>query len=165
MQMKMIILWKKRGRYDKSALLKDKILITSQIVTYNNPAISNYRREHAPHRLYLPSDHNQYHNNIKTPLFIFLRSLPKTIKSHNISFAALGNEECESCDMHVGEFNKAPNTSCATCNNHVEHRQRYRDSRKAYKLDKTKVEEHKDKDTVYVCVDLQKVVVLPYATK
>lgn len=64
-------------------------------------------------------------------------------------------------NIHACEFDKTPNTTCATCNNHVEHRKRYTDSRKAYKLDKKNVDELKDNDTVYVCVDLQKVLMLP----
>lgn len=158
----------KRGRHDRSAMTKDKDLISKHIKTYN-PAISHYRREYAPHRLYLPSDitiammhrnFNKSHPESECSYEVYRR----VIKSLNISFAALGNEECELCavyTIHECLFNKAPNATCATCINNVEHRKRYLASRKAYKLDKKNVEEDKDNDTIYVCVDLQKVVMLP----
>ncbi|KAH9642846.1 hypothetical protein HF086_016651 [Spodoptera exigua] len=166
----------KRGHYDRSSLSKDKTLITSHIMTYNL-AISHYRREHAPNRLYLPSDititmmHCDF-NKIYPDSACSYEVYRRVVKNHNISFATLGNKECELCavyDIHTCEFNEAPNTTCTTCKNHdeldfdfdFEHRQRYTDSRKAYKLDKIHVEEHKNDDTVYVCVDLQKVVMLP----
>lgn len=158
----------KRGHHDRSSLTKDKDLISSHIMKYN-PAISHYRREHAPNRLYLPSDvtitmmHADF-NTLYPDSACSYEVYRRVVKSKNISFAALGNEECEACavyDIHDCEFSKAPNTTCVTCTNHAEHRKRYTDSRKAYKLDKKNVEEHEDDGTVYVCVDLQKVVMLP----
>jgi len=43
----------KKGKYIRSTLLKDQI--TEHILSYH-PQISHYRREHAPHRLYLSNE-------------------------------------------------------------------------------------------------------------
>ncbi|VVC98686.1 unnamed protein product [Leptidea sinapis] len=90
-------------------------------MTYN-PAISHYRREHAPRRLNLPSDititmmHTDF-NKLYPDLACSYEVYRRVVKKLNMSFAVLGNEECELCavyNVHSCEFNKASNTTCAT---------------------------------------------------
>ena len=67
-----------------------------------NPLISHYRHKHAPRRLYLPpelsvrimhDDFKPLYPNINVHYTTYLRGL-------RISFAKLGEEECEMCIEH-----------------------------------------------------------------
>lgn len=89
----------KRGRHEPhNALGADcDALINAHIMSYN-PAISHYRREHAPNRLYLPSelterqmhqDFNNNHPNNKCSYVTYTRH----VKKLSISFVKLGSEE------------------------------------------------------------------------
>lgn len=69
-------------------------------MTYD-PKISHYCREHAPNRSYLPSDitvtilHEQFCTS-NPDVSVSLEFYRKVVKNYmNISFAHLGNEECE----------------------------------------------------------------------
>ncbi|GFR90006.1 CAI-1 autoinducer sensor kinase/phosphatase CqsS [Elysia marginata] len=68
-----------------------------------NPAVHHYRREHAPNRLYLPSDitssdmHADFCKSIRQ---IGIETYRKEIRAQNISFATLGAEECEVCKRY-----------------------------------------------------------------
>ena len=72
------------------------------------PQISHYRRAHAPNRLYLPCEltitemYVDYVEECKKDEQRCLSyvSYTRELKSQNISFAKLGNEECEICDEH-----------------------------------------------------------------
>lgn len=88
----------RRGTYERVNKI-DREINKNHINSFN-PCISHYRREHAPNRLYLPSDvtitmmHKQF--NIKYPQFKVSFELYRTVvKDMNISFARLGHEECE----------------------------------------------------------------------
>ena len=70
-----------------------------------NPSISHYRREHAPNRRYLPSDINvrymfadfkEKHPHDKCSY----ESYRKQIRQLNISFAKLGEEQCDRCTTY-----------------------------------------------------------------
>lgn len=99
-----------------------------------NPCVSHYRREHAPHRLYLPSD-----IKIKDMYTDYLRKHPDENVSYetyrkvvtddmNISFNKLGHEECDTCtiqDRHlethvkgnaVSKFDEEMQACCANDN-------------------------------------------------
>lgn len=80
----------------------DKNDIQEHIMSYN-PQIAHYRREHAPKRLYLPSD-----VTITSMYDDFKEKNPDKEVSYNIyrlevkkkaiSFAKLGHEECQTCE-------------------------------------------------------------------
>ncbi|KAF2899480.1 hypothetical protein ILUMI_06693 [Ignelater luminosus] len=86
------------------------------------------------------------------------------VKSMNISWAKLGNEECESCyifqNHNPGHNLEHPDNSCDECQKWVDHLSRAKAARKLY-------EEHKnilpDSDArhIRVSADLQKVIMLP----
>jgi hypothetical protein len=68
-----------------------------------NPSISYYRKEHAPNTRYLPSDINAtlMHASfikINPGCNISYEFYRKKLKEKHISFATLGNEECEVCE-------------------------------------------------------------------
>ncbi|CAH2101388.1 unnamed protein product [Euphydryas editha] len=82
-----------RGTYELKNVI-DKDVIIAHIKSYN-PVVSHYRREHAPHKLYLPSDTtliSMHHSSSFETYHRVLREL-------NITFARLGNEECEQCAL------------------------------------------------------------------
>ena len=122
--------------------------ITEHISSYH-PTQSHYRREHAPNRLYLPSD-----ISIKAMYDDFVAKHPDVQCSYssyraavakmNISFAQLGNEQCETC------MKKA--------DGHEEHLNRAKTSRTHYRTD---ADSDWPERTVIRSVDLQKVIMLP----
>ena len=90
----------KRGKHPP-ANKKDTELIKKHIMSYH-PCISHYRRAHAPHTLYLPSDitvkmmHDDF--RIQHPNFsCCYQTYRKVVVSMNISFTKLGEEQCETC--------------------------------------------------------------------
>lgn len=97
-----------RGRHEPSNKLSREI-IKEHVMQYN-PCVSHYRREHAPHRLYLPSDvkikdmsedYNNKHPNQKISMETYRKVVTDELK---ISFTKLGNEECDHCviqDRHL----------------------------------------------------------------
>lgn len=80
----------------------DKVL---NHISMSNPNTSHYRRAHAPNRLYISPEYN-----ITMMYKDFCSSYPDKkvsytyyygkVKSMNISFVKLGEEECERCDLH-----------------------------------------------------------------
>lgn len=145
----------------------DRNVIKDHILSYS-PAITHYRREHAPKRLYLPSDVNvtlMYENfRNKYPELQVSQETYRTVvkKELNISFSHLGNEECELCTMfklHSQEHIDNPESSCDICNNYSIHKRRYTESRIKYKEDVELAA--LDKTTIRYSVDLQKVFMLP----
>jgi len=85
----------------------DKAPIIDHINSFK-AGISHYRRQHAPKRLYLSSDlnitamHKSYPENDKVSFEVYKRE----VRKQNISFAKLGNEECELCEgraIHMKE--------------------------------------------------------------
>ena len=77
-------------------------LIRSHIYSHH-PAISHYRRTHAPNRLYLSPElsiASMYKDfEKKHPGICKIETYRKQIKALNISFAKLREEECEKCIM------------------------------------------------------------------
>lgn len=131
----------------------------------HHPSISHYRREHAPNRLYLPHEltvkamHDDYktkHSPSKGDYTTYLRRVNKL----NISFAQLGEEECEVClkfkeDKHGDGVPCGPN--CSPCAENAKHLTLAGEARDAYKNDGKVVLEN----TMVRSVDLQKVIMLP----
>ncbi|CAH1969615.1 unnamed protein product [Acanthoscelides obtectus] len=156
----------RRGRHPPPNKLSNKI-IESHIDSFN-PSVSHYRRVHAPNRLYLPSD-----LNVTLMFEDFKKRYPdyicsyekyrKILKAKNISFAKLGNEECELCEsyhMHNSEH-KAESLSddCEVCCSWKDHIMKAKESRERYSLNKENC--NKDKGNLCFSVDLQKVIMLP----
>lgn len=147
----------------------DKDIIKAHIRSYN-PSISHYRREHAPLRLYLPSDITiasmykhfcETHSNLTVSYEMYRLVLRKDM---NISFAHLGNEECEVCahfKEHASETENNSQTSCLFCQKYEKHKLDYQNSRKEYKKDVKRASDANTNDTCFYSVDLQKVIMLP----
>lgn len=147
--------------------LENREKVEHHILSYN-PNISHYRRVHAPHRKYLPSD-----IKIKDMHANFLEEVGrcsysvyyKVLKSMHISFARLGHEECEMCEeffLHgsaLGHSQTNLQTDCEMCDSWYYHIQRAGRSRAEYTRDKENVTDNAS--TKYVLVDLQKVIQLP----
>lgn len=149
----------KRGKYKRNNDARDAI--KQHIFTYG-PQISHYRREHAPNRLYLPSDLTEkamYNHYIATQTPKASYSLYcKVVKKCNISFVRLGNEQCEAC-VAAEQHKKAVVHSdpdpedCDTCAAHTLHHKRFTESRMAYREDGDST----TPDEIVFSVDLQKV--------
>lgn len=157
-----------KGNYERKKKY-DKEIVKQQIMSYN-PVNSHYRREHAPNRLYLPSDititlmHKQFSEKYPDQIISFNVYRKIVREEMNISFAHLGNEECEVC-THFKHHNKthdheSQNEDCDICKEYKIHKIKYVESRKEYKIDVKKSADEAT-DTIYYSVDLQKVVMLP----
>lgn len=97
-----------RGKHEPSNKLNREVL-NEHVMSYN-PCVSHYRRVHAPHRLYLPSDvkikdmlkdYNKNHPNRSVSYETYRKVVTDELK---ISFTKLGNEECDHCviqDQHL----------------------------------------------------------------
>lgn len=122
-----------------------------------------------PKKKYLPSDititamyddFNEKHPNLCS------YGLYRQIVSDdlNISFAQLGNEECESCErfqIHTSSnpqhTKENPSADCKLCSDFVQHRKKYTAARTVYDSHKGKSSDEHHLTTV----DLQKVIMLP----
>lgn len=139
--------------------------VDSHIRSYN-PSISHYRREHAPNRLYLPyelsvidmhSDFNEQHPEQKVHYTTYLRR----VQAMNISFAQLGQEQCEQCSrydhgLHDLRDGKCSET-CGVCAEKVNHLQLAKEAHDEYKTDGMLAVDN----NAVRSVDLQKVIMLP----
>lgn len=135
-----------------------------------NPSISHYRREHAPYKKYLPSDLNirmmykHYCENDpqKQVSYGFYRKLVKTL---NISFTKLGQEECEICEkfiIHNPQREMIRHRHCQECKDYEAHHERYILARKKYEDDADNQTQKKNNpETQIFAVDLEKVIMLP----
>lgn len=116
-----------RGRHEPANKL-DLEPLYAHIESFN-PTVSHYRREHAPCRRYLPSD-----ISIKLMFADYLEkghkcgydNYRKAVRSKNISFTKLGEEECEICllqDQHTEEKHQmeAPE-NCPQCDKWKKHK-------------------------------------------
>lgn len=144
----------------------DNELIRQHINTFN-PMISHYRREHAPCRLYLPTDltfvamHQDFME--KNPDFrISYEKYRVVAKDMNISLAKLGHEECETCEefnVHDKNHTKEKlDDNCETCAAWKKHKDRSNKSRARYRDDAEKSEQLGE---IIYCADLEKVIMLP----
>lgn len=122
-----------RGKRDKGAILNREEKIRLHVESYH-PYISHYRRSHAPNRRYLSSeitikkmvdDFVKKHPEYKSPsIYEMYRSV---VNDMNISFAKLGNEECETCEQfeqHNPSHNKTNLcSSCQVCSDWLCHKE------------------------------------------
>lgn len=128
-----------------------------------NPSSSHYRREHAPSRLYLPSDitvtlmHNDFKE--KFPNYSCSHDLYRTeVKKMNIAFTKLGNEDCEKCEEYSHPKNSLDN-DCEACKLWKVHLKYVEYTRKAYQEDVANA--NNQTNFLAVSGDLQKVIMLP----
>ncbi|KAG5875757.1 hypothetical protein JTB14_022466 [Gonioctena quinquepunctata] len=142
----------------------DDTVINDHIESFN-PCISHYRREHAPNRRYLPSDisissmHEDFvskHPDLK----VSYEAYRVKVKAKNISFAKLGNEECEICEEAKLHEHKQDNLQedceiCVKWKRHIEH------ADKSRKLYQEQARSSFSAGTICVSVDLQKIIMLP----
>lgn len=145
----------------------DRDLIKKHIESYN-PAISHYRREHAPNVRYLPNDitikemHEDFKSKYSTHIsYDLYRSVLRSMK---ISFTKLGNEECEQCEeygIHKSTHGISDNETgeCNDCQSYQKHKNQYTNARLEYQQDSEL--SINDTSTAYYSADLQKVVMLP----
>lgn len=150
----------------------DNRLIIDHINSFH-PAISHYRREHAPNRKYLPSDLNvrDMHkdfcekHNCSPENCVSYDHYRRVLKDLNISFAKLGSEECETCEIykiHNTNF-EIRHRNCAECKQYEIHHKRYVLARDKYNEDKKyqMKNNNENSDTMFYSVDLEKVIMLP----
>ncbi|KAG8198016.1 hypothetical protein JTE90_001856 [Oedothorax gibbosus] len=146
--------------------------IQSHISSYN-PSISHYRREHAPKRLYLPSeltvnmmykDYKEKHQDNPCSY----KTYRKEVTDMNISFAKLGEEECSTClgyqrQQHPNHdtIPKPTHSECPVCESWKTHLQKAKDARDRYKVDSDNASKIPDPYRVVRSIDLQKVIMLP----
>ncbi|CAM4578379.1 unnamed protein product [Leuciscus chuanchicus] len=131
-----------------------------------HPSVSQYRREHAPHRRYLPSDVNiklMYADYLEKGNSCSYESYHKVVKHKNISFAKLGEEQCEECllqDQHMKKDHDGDghDMDCLQCQRWHGHKESAVQSRIIYQAD---AEKDWPEDTLMKSVDLQKEEVLP----
>lgn len=157
----------KQGKHTKTPKI-DRDVIKAHVETFN-PAVSHYRREHAPHKRYLPSDLNiqllysdfkEKNTNFACSYEVYRNVVTKEMK---ISFTKLGHEECEICEtfsLHNPDHTKEnPCVDCEKCLCWKSHITKANEARSAYKLDKELSLENNN--TIYFSADLQKVIMLP----
>jgi len=113
-------------------------LILNHTESYH-PCVSHNRREHAPHRRYLPSDvsvqsiHKDFMSKHGTTCKFLYDLYQKVVKDMNISFTRLGHEQCEHCESHdLHKKNCESYDSCVKWNSQVD---RAKVSRQAYDKD------------------------------
>lgn len=152
-----------RGRHEPANKLDLQPLI-DHIESFH-PSVSHYRREHAPFRRYLPSD-----VTVKLTFADFIEkgnrcsyeTYRKTVKSKNISFTKLGEEECECCllqEQHVrADHQGEAAENCPQCERWHKHQTEAAETRLHYRSDADK---DWPGDTSVRNVDLQKVIMLP----
>lgn len=156
----------KRGLHPKHKKV-DRQSINNHIDKYH-PCVSHYRREHAPNKLYLPSDisikimHSDFiKNNPDVPCsYELYRNV--VVKERNISFAHLGHEECEICESHKlhNSLHSKENLDpeCENCKAWDSHIKRAKIARQMYRDD---AQNAIGSSTLYFSADLQKVIMLP----
>ncbi|CAM4321070.1 unnamed protein product [Leuciscus chuanchicus] len=153
-----------RGRHTPSNKL-DMQPFYDHIESFH-PSVSHYRREHAPHRRYLPSDVNiklMYADYLGKGNSCSYESYRKAVKHKNISFAKLGEEGCEECilqDQHMKNDHDGDghDMDCLQCQRWRGHKESAVQSRIIYQAD---AEKDWPEDTLVKSVDLQKVIMLP----
>ena len=153
-----------RGRHQPAHKMsvQTKDTIKSHINSYH-PSVSHYRRKHAPLRIYLPPglsvaelyrDFTEKHADRP----VAYESYRKIFKSMNISFAKLGEEECEDCE----EFNHhecSEDELCNICEKQKQHIERAKESRAHYKEDALSTNNPRN---TYFSMDMQKILMLPH---
>ncbi|KAL1373616.1 hypothetical protein pipiens_018569 [Culex pipiens pipiens] len=118
----------KREKYTRKSDSRDSV---KDHIEGFGPTISHYRREHAPNRLYLPSDlrqksmYDDYQQTHTSKVSYSLYS--RVVNEMKISFVKLGHEECEACvsaeehqKISGHQFDEAGPT-CSMCADQIIH--------------------------------------------
>lgn len=155
----------RRGKHEPSnkKTVDQKKLIVDHIQAHN-PSISHYRREHAPNRLYLSPELTitGMHKDFKAKypnVSVCDETYRKIVDDMNISFAKLGEEECEVCLLYNShEHDNEDVQECTKCIGWRVHNERARQARSCYIADK---EAQIDRDYPVFSTDMQKVIMLP----
>ena len=135
--------------------------IQAHIMSYS-PSCSHYRRVHAPNRVYISpqlSVAGMYRNYTQDGGKASYQTYRKEVTLKNISFAQLGQEECQVC-IQYGEHNcsKQDETNCELCDLYEGHKARSIEARKLYQEDSSK---ENNEEEAFFSVDLEKVNMLP----
>ncbi|XP_072041154.1 uncharacterized protein [Amphiura filiformis] len=158
-----------RGRHaPKHKLGNDALQTIKDHINSYHPSVSHYRREHAPLRRYLAPEltcKDMYKDfNTKHPGICKRERYRTTLKSMNISFAKLGEEECETCTehkVHLETHQQDGNVAirnCEECAAWEKHMERVGVARDWYRKDTKR--DHPIDESV-VSVDMQKIIMLP----
>ena len=174
-----------RGKHvSKHALSNEKKQSIQEHIFKYNPQISHYRRVHAPNRLYLPSEltivemHKDYVNHCSAinEFAVSYATYCRVVSENNISFARLGDEECEICSsqkLHIGQLLEklsdcsvsiCGDETCEKCQHYLHHNSKFLEARETYQADKLKqkeVAQDENATDIYLSVDMQKVILLP----
>lgn len=157
------------GRTQKRSVSRkiDRKDIVDHINSFR-PTISHYRREHAPNRLYLPSDisitqmYKNFQENFPNNDFSY-ELYRKEVANLNISFTKLGHEECWECESfkihkdttnHNNDEDGTSNSDCEVCENWKKHNLKATSARQEYRKD---AECGPSDESLFVSADLQKV--------
>lgn len=137
--------------------------IQEHIMSFN-PQIAHYRREHAPKRLYLPSDItiNAMFNDYKDKhpnQGLSYNTYRLEVRKKGISFTKLGHEECESCESFKLHGHKSDSLvdGCSDCEAWKTHIESAKEARELYQEQCNSASEN---DVVF-SADLQKIIMLP----
>ena len=123
--------------------------------------LSHYRRAHAPNRLYLfpeLSISEMHKNFVEDGGKCGYHTYGKQLVANNISFAKLGEEECEDCLSFEQHLCSNETEICDICTTQQIYLARSEASRKEYRLGSSQVNSF---TLSYFSVDLQKVIMLP----
>ncbi|XDV29395.1 hypothetical protein PO909_032529 [Leuciscus waleckii] len=151
-----------RGRHTPPGNKLDLQPLLDHIESFHH-SVSHYRREHAPHHRYLPSDISiklMYADWLEKGNRCSYETYRKAVRQRNISFTKLGEEECEECLLHEQHKHACDDDviDCLQCERWRKHKNSALQGRLAYQAD---TEKDWQGDTSVRSVDLQKVIMLP----
>ena len=170
----------RRGKHKPKHAIDDAVLSTidDHIESYR-PSVSHYRREHAPLRRYLEPELNVriMYGHFKSDhpeVSIGVNTYRRRLQAKNISFARLGEEECEVCEAIVhhacqGEVGNERMSHeerisiiqpgiCKECDDWKAHIEKAKESREAYRRD---ADTYPADGEYCFSADMQKVMMLP----
>lgn len=159
----------KRGKHKPRHATPDRVipLIDEHIESFH-PAVSHYRRAHAPNRRYLSPEltvrdmhslFKELHPHIRDK--VGYDTYRRRLVLKNISFSKLGNEQCELCLEFSHHEHQLPSLDldCETCRDFKMHKDKAEISREHYERDKEK--DPQPGTELYMSADMQKVIMLP----
>ena len=160
----------RRGSHEPKNKLSDEcVQALHQHVESFHPAISHYRREHAPRRRYLPPELSikEMHTDFNEASAkagksgVSYQRYRQVVADMNIGFTKLGEEECEICNinnMHTHD-NTDDTEECTLCKSWRQHIESARLSREKYRQDTE--DNNYGNHEAHFSVDMQKVIMLP----
>ena len=159
-----------RGRHQSL----NKVDITAEVrdhVDRYHPMKHHYRYEHAPHRMYLPSDitvREMHKNFTDSGGQCSYETYRKIVRDMNISFTQLAGEECSKCSIQIQHLNDCHGVKvrepshhieeCPQCSAHLSHMGMANIARCEYRAD---ADREWRKDELIVSADMMKITVVP----